>query len=244
MGVFEVTVGQFRKFVDATKYKTLAEKNGKGGWAFDASLRFTQGVGFNWRTPGFMQQDDCPVVQIVWDDALAYCLWASSQEPVAYRLPTEAEWEYACRAGTATSYCFGDDAKGLQQTANTGDLSLGKFLRLTGNDALKGFMPWDDEYGCTSPVGRFLPNPFGLHDMLGNAWEWCSDWFNGDYAETGTAEDPQGAMSGRYRVMRGGCYGEGKPKAFRSAFRGGLPEHSIPQMSTGFRVVCEVERSK
>jgi len=120
-GVFEVTVGQFRKFVDATGYRTDAEKHGRGGWGYfgpdGPRQRWQQRPEFTWRSPGFRQTDDHPVVDVTHADAGAFCRWLSEKEARTYRLPTEAEWEYACRAGMATRYYFGDEEAALGRHA-------------------------------------------------------------------------------------------------------------------------------
>ena len=128
-----------------------------------------------------------PVLDVSWDDAVSFCakLSALPAERAAgrvYRLPTEAEWEYACRAGTTTAYSFGDDASLLVDFAWFG-----------GNSG-----------GQTHPVGQKKPNPWGLYDMHGNVWEWCSDRY-GNYA-SGAVTDPQGLASGSNRVLRGGSW--------------------------------------
>ena len=111
------------------------------------------------------------MVNVSWNDAVAFCEWLSRQEGQTYRLPTEAEWEYACRAGTTTRYCSGDDAETLAAVANVADAT-----------AKAKFPDWAtiaarDGYVFTAPVGRFRANAWGLHDMHGNVWEWCSDGY-------------------------------------------------------------------
>ena len=110
-GKFEVTVGQFRKFVEAAGYKTEAETDGQGGWGYDPVTGKCNGreLRFNWKNTGFPQTDEHPVLNVTWNDAVAFCRWLSKKEGTTYRLPTEAEWEYACRAGTTTRYNNGDD---------------------------------------------------------------------------------------------------------------------------------------
>ena len=148
--------------------------------------RFLEAAGKSVKKPAYwddrrFNQPEQPVVGVSWDEARAYCEWAGG------RLPTEAEWEYACRAGTTTEYSFGDDAELLEEYA------------------------WFDKNsgGQTQPVGAKKPNPWGLHDMHGNVWEWCADWYDDEYYARSPAEDPPGAASGSNRVIRGGGWGYG-----------------------------------
>ncbi len=213
LGQHEVTVKQFRTFVEATNYKTTAESNGLGGKHLDAGVRkgrsrnWASKPEYTWRTPGFAQTDEHPVVQVSWDDAQAFCRWLSEREGAVYRLPTEAEWEYACRAGQEANV-FNARTKGLYATdeeskGNFADQSLrrefGQYDAAGGHDV--GF-PW------TAPVGRFNLNDFGLYDMQGNVFEWCSDWFDPDYYSVAPASDPPGPPSGTERVGVAGCFRE------------------------------------
>ncbi|MBX7168078.1 MAG: formylglycine-generating enzyme family protein [Pirellulales bacterium] len=129
----------------------------------------------------------CPVIHVSWYDAVSFCLWLGP----AYRLPTEAEWEYACRAGTETPFHFGEKLNGLQANCN-GNYPYG----------VKKRGPY---VGHTTPVGSYAPNGFELFDMHGNVWEWCSDW-HGAYPKE-SVTDPEGPPSGRSRVLRGGAWG-------------------------------------
>lgn len=201
LGKYEVTKGQFKKFVEATGYRTDAEMDGKGGWGYTADNEkpFEQRPSFNWRDWGVDQSDRSPVVNVSHHDAVAFCEYLSKMEDKKYRLPTEAEWEYACRAGTAGRYYNGDDPEGLTSIANVWDRT-GKEKTPTA------FNNVNSSDGCafTGPVGQFRPNNFGLYDMIGNAWEWCSDWYDKDYYSNSPERDPTGARSGFYRVYRGG----------------------------------------
>ncbi|MDB4353623.1 formylglycine-generating enzyme family protein, partial [bacterium] len=158
---------------------------------------------------------DYPVETVTWDDAVEFCrrlseLPAEKEAGNVYRLPTEAEWEYACRAGTTTMYSFGDDESDLRDYA--------WYLRCSG--------------GGTHPVGGKKPNAWGVYDMHGNVWEWCQDWY-GDYP-SGSVTDPSGAKSGSDRVFRGGSWSM-TPEHCRSATRfGGFPWYRNGYF--GFRV--------
>jgi formylglycine-generating enzyme required for sulfatase activity len=156
-----------------------------------------------------------PVESVPWDDATEFCKKLSEKTRQAVRLPTEAEWEYACRAGTATAFSFGD-----------ADSALGDYAWYSAN---RGF-------DTTHPVGQKKPNAWGLYDMHGNVFEWCADWY-GDYPK-GAVTDPQGPASGTNRVLRGGCW-EYDPALCRSASRYiYLP--GLRHDYYGFRVVVSV----
>jgi formylglycine-generating enzyme required for sulfatase activity len=235
LGVHPVTVGQFKAFVADTGYQTEAETSGQGGYGFDADSRqIAQRPEDTWRKPGFEQSDDHPVVNVSWHDAVTFCNWLSKKEKQRYRLPTEAEWEYACRAGTTTRFSTGDSADSLKGRANIADRSFkGRFApdsRWTSED-------WDDGFAFTSPVGKFKPNAWGLYDMPGNVWNWCADWYGDDYYASSPAEDPKGPDKGEHRVIRGGCWGRDATYA-RSACR--LTCIPVPRScKVGFRLLLE-----
>jgi formylglycine-generating enzyme required for sulfatase activity len=190
----EVTVGQFRTFVEANPKHALDDER--------------------WKDPGFTQADDYPVVYISWRNAADFCAWLSKTEGREYRLPTEAEWEYACRAGrSGTRYCFGDDAAQLEQYAWYG-------------------RPSDPG---TRAVGQKRPNDWGLFDMHGNVWEWCQDYHDFDFYRASPTKDPKGPSKGSNYVKRGGawCFGIVEARcAFRSTPGGGV--------ESGFRVALTV----
>ena len=188
LGIHEVTAGQFRRFVEESGHQTEAEKDGKGSHVWNETKKTWElDPGKNWRNPGFSQTDDHPVVCVSHNDAMAFCQWLSQKERLTYRLPTEAEWEFACRAGTGTLYPLGDDPESLVTIANVADASLKrKFPNFTCIDG-------DDRFVYTAPVGSFAPNPWGLYDMIGNVWEWCADWYDGRYYSSSSPDDPPGA---------------------------------------------------
>jgi formylglycine-generating enzyme required for sulfatase activity len=231
MGMYEVTKSQFAAFVEAQHFVTDAEKQ-RGGLGWDERVReFVQLPKFSWRNTGFEQTGDHPVVNVSWGDAEAFCAWLSLQEGKPYRLPSEAEWEYACRAGTTTRFYGGDDVESLVEVANVADA--------TAHEALGTlfFVPAADGFAFTAPAGRFRPNAFGLYDMTGNVWEWCSDWYDPGYYASSAADDPTGPVSGLVRVARGGSFND-PPVYERSARRACLGPLAC-YCGHGFRVVCE-----
>jgi formylglycine-generating enzyme required for sulfatase activity len=242
-----VTVGQFRKFVDATGYRTVAERDGKGAEGYDAKERTLRvGTEFNWRNPGFSQNDDHPVVCVTWDDAGAFCQWLSRRKGDEYRLPTEAEWEYACRAGSTTAWTSGDDGLGLQTTANIADESLRSvFSEKSMTQTLYERVAWSDGHAFTAPVGSLRPNAFGLYDMEGNVREHCQDWFDSPYETASLSVDPAGPRSSIYgRVQRGGAWSFG-PSVARCASRARLWERPDRcYCDTGFRVARTIHNPR
>ncbi len=234
LGTYHVTRGQFRQFVNDTGYKTDAETPGRPMFGWDREKkRFECGYKneYSWRNTGFEQTDEHPVVCVTWNDAVAFCKWLCKKEGKTYRLPTEAEWEYACRAGTTTHYYSGDDPETLAQVANVADSTFRSQCRWS-NMAIKA----SDGYAFTSPVGKFKPNAFGLYDMHGNAMQWCADWYGEDYYVISPAEDPAGPDLGIDRVLRGGSWQSWSMEdcsAYRSRQR---PNGSGFLFSLGFRV--------
>jgi formylglycine-generating enzyme required for sulfatase activity len=214
MGAYEVTVGQFRAFVDASHYQTTAEKDGSC-YSYDASGNWNNVKGNSWRKTGYTQTDDSPVTCVSWDDAKAYTAWLSQQTQQAWRLPSEAEWEYAARAGTKTTYSWGDQPP------------------VCDTQAANGAQFYDCKEKAPLKVGSFKPNPFGLYDVHGNAWEWVEDCW-GDYKDApadGTARPVCDANASR--VLRGGSW-YNRPGYLRSANR----SYSTPvyrSTNVGFR---------
>ena len=243
LGQTEVTVAQFRRFVEAAGYRPESEADGTGGYGFNATYdpsTSTRGDAFegrdpkySWRNPGFPQGDDHPVVNVTWNDAVAMAKWLSVQEGATYRLPTEAEWEYAARAGTRSRFNTGDDPRQLLRGANVFDQDAAVHWPHWRAFALNG----SDGHAFTAPVGRFAPNAFGLHDMHGNVWEWCADWHSDDYYARSPVDDPQGPTDGVVRVRRGGSWHTWAFYA-RSAFRNwNSPETRYVLL--GFRLLRE-----
>jgi formylglycine-generating enzyme required for sulfatase activity len=203
LGRYPVTRGQFAAFVAETGYQTpdeayTLEPDGKGVWTYESRK------GRNWRNPGFEQADDHPVVCVNHGDATAYLAWLSGVTGQAYRLPSEAEWEYAARAGTTTARFWGDGCADATRYAKVADRTLAARMKAT-------FDPdrfFDGTFGhpFTAPVGSVLANPFALSDMLGNLWEWTADhWVDhlNVVPKDGSANTT--GDSGR-RALRGGSW--------------------------------------
>ena len=156
-------------------------------------------------SPSYFEGDDNPVEKVSWNDAVEFCKKLSEKERKTYRLPTEAEWEYACRGKTTTPFYTGETISTDQANYN------GKYVYGNGTKGIYRVK--------TIPAGTFSPNEFGLYDMHGNVWEWCKDKFNSDYYSIRPATDPQGPSTGRYRMLRGGSW-LNEPWGCRSASRG------------------------
>jgi formylglycine-generating enzyme required for sulfatase activity len=216
LGAHEVTVGQFGAFVDATGFKTEAERHGGGHGINKAAGKWEHSPEFTWNNPGYEQSNRSPVVIVTWYDAVAFCRWLSQQESRKYTLPTEAQWEYACRAGSTTKWHFGGDAK-----------EIGRYAWCT-RSGLSG----------PQPVGQKLPNAFGLFDMHGNVWEWCLDFYGNDYYGSSAMDDPSGPPSGESIVLRGGAFYQ-PPEVLRAAQRAGFP--SFGHVIFGFRVTMTID---
>ena len=226
LGQTEVTVAQFRAFADASGYKTEAEQ-GDGCYVY-ANGSWDKRSNVNWRNPGFKQSDEEPVVCTSWNDAQRYIEWLSTKTGEQYRLPTEAEWEYAARAGSETKYFFGNNSDDMCKYGNGADLEAKK--------QNSGWVVVDcnDGHYRTAPAASFTANAFGIHDMHGNVWEWTQDCWNGSYE--GAPSDGTAWLSGNcgWRVLRGGSW-FGNPYFLRSANRGrGTTDYRVNY--SGFRL--------
>lgn len=236
IGRTEVTVGQFRAFTEETGYQTKAEIDGKGGWGFDAALKKCLGrdTRFSWRDPGYPQTDAHPVVNVTWEDCQAYCRWLSDKEGRVVRLPTEAEWEYANRAGTTNYYSVGNTPEEILSKART--------LAPRPDTIRQAVQDLEIEPGDSLPfpvpVASYAPNAFGLHDMHGNVWEWTADWHDEKYYSYSPIEDPQGPRQGTVKVRRGGAWNT-FPLWARSSFRN-WNTVDTRCVNLGFRVVAEM----
>jgi formylglycine-generating enzyme required for sulfatase activity len=215
MGRYPVTVGEFRSFVKATGYKTEAEK-GDGAYVWKDGWKKLKDA--NWRNPYFSQTDNHPVVCVSWNDAVAYAEWLSKQTGQAYRLPTEAEWEYAARGGTETDYWWGNEIGDNRANCyNSGS-------------------QWSNQ--STSPVGSFKANQFDLFDTVGNVWEWCADNWHKNCKGAPTDGTVWKGGDESLRVLRGGSWGI-NPDNCRTAFRNWYTSDGRFQ-DIGFRVAARL----
>jgi len=196
IGKYEVTVGQWKRFVEETGYS---------------------GIRMNiWHCSGmsdpdnFSQGDNHPVVCVSWYDAKAFAKWLSEKTGLNFRLPTEAEWEYACRGGgKKVKYAGTSDTDELYRYANFCDSNCTESWKTTSQD---------DGYRYTAPVGSYKPNSLGLYDMSGNVWEWCEDVYSSDAYKHHSRRNPIYTSGGSYRI-RGGSW-NGGPRGVRCANRG------------------------
>lgn len=207
IGQHEVTNGQFKKF----------RPQHNSGKSLDINL----------------DEEKQPVANVSWEDAVAFSQWLSQTSGQTYRLPTEAEWEYAARSGSNQSRFWGNNPDEACTYANVADLTAKerreKWTAFSCNDG----------YAVSAPVGSFKPNGNGLFDMLGNVWEWCEDVYNSEAYHKLPKDNPLYGGSGEYRVMRGGGWSNG-PLGIRSSHRVGLSP-DFGHHSLGFRLVKTVE---
>jgi formylglycine-generating enzyme required for sulfatase activity len=231
LGMHEVTVGEFDRFVATTGYQTDAEKNGLGrGWNVQRGAEEIY-ARYDWRNPGWPQRSNHPVVLVSWNDAAAYCRWKSGVEHATYRLPTEAEWEYARADGTPTFY----DESTTSKFANVADLALKRVYPFPHHLDVEWI---NDQAPFTAPVGSYHANAYGSFDLTGNVQEWCADWFAADYRRAGRV-DPVGPVAGTRRVVRGGSWKRSGVE-LRVTSRAGASVPTSANAETGFRVVREM----
>lgn len=241
IGESEVTRGQYAVFVRETQRPDPPGCFTFGFISFGDSVLDTNA---SWRKLPFEQTDEHPVVCVSWNDARAYAAWLSRKTGHAYRLPSEAEWEYAARAGTTTIFFWGTDENQACKYANGGDSSL---LRaspkiqevvdqsLRGGDAGARLLMCEDGSSYTAPVRRYRPNAFGLYDMIGNVWEWVEDCW---YESLPTSSGPQVEASCQAHRARGGCWND-FPEELRSARRTRVQPNERANY-LGFRVAREL----
>lgn len=227
LGRYEVTRAQYAAFAAATGHPA-----GTGCEAFGEDGKWGVRQGLTWRNPGFEQTDSDPVVCVSWIDAKAYAAWLSKQAGKPYRLPSEAEWEYAARAFTTTSRYWGNDRTPTCYFANVADRTVAQTLKAAFNADTT--FQCVDNHVHTAPAGKFQANQFGLHDMLGNVWEWVEDCRNASYQGAPWTQEAWTAGQCESRGRRGGGW-TSSASFVRSAARGWDPAkaHST---SVGFRV--------
>lgn len=213
----EVTVSQFKLFIDATGYLTDADKRtgGYGSYCWNGST-YEQKDGVNWKcgVSGHLRQQseyNHPVIHVSWNDAVAYAQWLSQKTGKNWRLPTEAEWEFAARGGQNLIY--------------SGSFSIDSVAWYSKNSG-----------NVTHPVGQKKTNAYGLFDMTGNVWEWCSDWYSDSYYRSSPSSNPQGPLSGSFRVLRGGSWSDAVQDCRVADRSNNLP--CIRNNYFGFRLVC------
>ena len=211
VGKYEVTRGEYAQFVLDTEHSTTPSCR-----IYEDEGEWNERSGHDWQNPGYRQTERDPVVCVSWEDAQEYVLWLSKKTGKAYRLLSEAEWEYVARAGTTTRYTWGDEI-GQNRAHCDGCGSR-----------------WDSKR--TSPVGSFVPNGFGLHDMHGNVWEWVADCWNRSYEGAPSDGSAWESVACKLRVVRGGSW-DSSPALLRSADRFGLASDSRYSID-GFRVAC------
>lgn len=228
IGKYEVTRQEFAAFVAATGHQPLS-----GCFARQPDGEWERRPELSWRNPGFAQTDRDPVVCVSSADARAYADWLRHITGKTYRLPTEAEWEYAARGGSPAARYWGADLSQACRHANGPDLTQADAFGRKKDPSR--FFPCADGYVHTAPVGQFAPNAFGLHDMLGNAWEWTEDCWTTSHAGARGNTNPRRDGDCSMRVVRGGGWNYG-PEAVRAAFRLG-EDFQQRGGHLGFRVV-------
>ncbi len=242
LGRTEVTVAQFRRFAAATGYQAskgcrVPEKQlgpkGRIEWRDDAES--------DWQNPGFSkpQSDDEPVVCVGRVDALAYLDWLTSVTGKRYRLPSESEWEYAAHAGTTSAYFWGNNPDNACAYANLYDKTAHSVANFGWS-----FADCEDGFAEAAPVGHFKPNTFGLHDMIGNVWEWTADCYHEYYdaqVPTDGSAVPGSADCKNWSIRGGGWMT--RPGRQRITFRGRDPNNAHDNYF-GFRVARDLVRGK
>ncbi|MDE1962139.1 MAG: formylglycine-generating enzyme family protein, partial [Xanthomonadaceae bacterium] len=221
LGRDDVSVGEFRVFVDDSGYATDAEKAGASSVYDEDSGRIIDRRGITWRDDylGHAAADDLPVIHVSWNDAIAYTQWLSARTGKHYRLPSEAEFEYALRAGSTTRYPWGDGNPPRVIDNFTGDGDRSPHLKRSW---AKAFRHYDDGYWGPAPIGKFPPNAFGLIDMDGNVSEWVADCWHDNYTRAPADSSAWMNPGCAEHVIRGGSWGSA-PNQVRSAYRLSAP---------------------
>jgi sulfatase modifying factor 1 len=242
LGKSEVTVREFAAFVAATGYETSAEKIGTSCVYYQDPLEWYWAKGITWRDDeeGHRRDDSewkKPVIHVSWNDAIAYCQWLSQVTGKTYRLPTEAEWEYAAGNGARhTTYSWGNNMPGKgDSVGNVRDEITHPVYGGLGNPKFAGY---NDGYFFSSPACYYAPNDFGLYDMTGNVWEWCNDRYEENYYKNSPDTNPQGSVTGQLHVFRGGSW-HSNPAHCRITYRySGIEDNRTANL--GFRVASSL----
>lgn len=226
IGKTEITIAQFAKFVEETNYKTDAEIKGRSYIWDDEKALMVEKEGVNWRcneVGNYVNENDYsyyPVVYISWQDATAFCNWLSEKTGKKYSLPTEAQWEYAARGGRYSKGYMYSGSKKIKKVA----------------------WYWDDSQREEHPVSNLLPNELGIHDMSGNVYEWCYDWYEATYS-TENQENPEGPENEKSklfrRVIRGGSWATTKNFCRVTNRDSGNP--NLGTSTSGFRIICRLK---
>jgi formylglycine-generating enzyme required for sulfatase activity len=232
LGQSDVTVGQFREFVGASDYVSDAEKLGGSAVYEESTGRITERRGMTWRNDyaGGRANDNLPVINVSWNDAAAYAAWLAARTGKQYRLPTEAEFEYAVRAGSTARYPWGDGNPGKVVGNFTGDGDRSPTKRSWS----VAFPHYSDGYWGPAPVRSFPANPFGLYDMDGNVSQWVQDCWHDNYVRAPRDSSAWVNPGCERRVIRGGSWGS-DPDQVRSAYRTAAPADTR-SARVGFRV--------
>ena len=241
MSKYEITLSEFAEFIKATGYKTDAEKEGYSWIYSNGGSKQVNAVTWRDNEIGKKRNENDwnkPVIHVSWNDASAFCKWLSSRTGKKYRLPTEAEWEYAAGNGSKhTTYGWGNYSE--SQGSYSGNIKS-KTADLKNENSILSDPKFkenkNEDYFFAVPVGSFAPNDFGLYNMTGNVWEWCNDMYDEKYYATSPADNPQGPANGDVRVFRGGGWGSG-PVNSRVTDRG-VNAPNFHDFSVGFRVAC------
>lgn len=242
LGKYEVTVAEFRRFVSATGHVVSpgCRVQGREVTAATGRVEWLNEPSAGWQAPAFRnpQPEDSPVVCVGRVDALAYVAWLARQTGKPYRLPSESEWEYAAAAGARGAYFWGNNQDLGCEYANLYDRAGRK-----ANDFGWGFVDCDDGFVEIAPVGRFRPNNFGLHDMIGNVWEWTTDCYRTTYehAPTDGSPEPAAPDCDNWSVRGGGWMT--RPSRQRLSFRGRDPNNAHYSYF-GFRVARDLSAAE
>ncbi len=243
MSKTEVTVKQFREFINDTDYKPVSETGGGSYFYNGAKDQWEIHTNVTWKNDASglnLANETHPVLHISYNDALEFCSWLSKKEGKRYRLPTEAEWEYAAGGGSSHfMYSWGNGSP-PHQVSNLADVTFAEAFSVTQSGS-NIFLNYYDNFIYTAPVASFSPNPFGLYDMTGNVKEWCQDWLDWEYYSKSPVLNPKGPASpsgDNYKVIRGG-YWYAKPFATSNYTRLGA-KVDFRSHHLGLRVVAEV----